>query len=165
MAAQVKVERREASRVVAKRTLVTLADIGQVISSGFQDVYGYLATRGISPAGPPYVVYHGMPGGGAPFEIEVCAPITGAGPGPDAPVGWEVREVPAGAVATLQHAGPYETLGTAYEAIGTWIPAHGFAVAGPPREIYLSEPGTPPEQIQTIVEFPVAEVPERAGAR
>jgi hypothetical protein len=26
---------------------------------------------------------------------------------------------------------------------------------GPPREIYLSDPSTPQEQLQTLVEFPI----------
>ena len=46
-----------------------------------------------------------------------------------------------------------------------WPAEHGYAIAGPPREVYLSEPETPPEQIRTIVELPVEEVdaPVTAG--
>jgi effector-binding domain-containing protein len=161
MAGEVKVEHREAIAVVSKRALVTLSGIGNVIGTSFQEVYGALAAHGMSPAGPPFVIYHGTPEGGTPFEIEVCAPVVR---GDGAPAGWQVRELPAGTIASLVHAGPYETLGTAYDAIEAWIQAHGFAVAGPPREIYLSEPGTPPEQVQTVVEFPVAEIAARVGA-
>jgi effector-binding domain-containing protein len=159
MQPEVKVERREAIPVVSKRVLVTLAEIGNAIGPAFQEVYGGLSAHGLTPAGPPFVIYHGMPKGGTPFEIEVCAPIVEAGPKADAPVGWQIRELPAGTIATLLHVGPYDTLGEAYATIGAWIQSHRFAVSGPPREIYLSEPGTPPEQVQTVIEFPVAEVP------
>jgi effector-binding domain-containing protein len=152
---EVQVAHRKAVTVVSRRVLVTLADIGRVIASSFQEVYGGPAARGITPAGPPFVVYHGTPLGGTPFEIEICAPV---GPAAGAPAGWQVQELPAGSFATLLHVGPYETLGTAYTAIETWIRGHGLTVAGPPRETYLSEPGTPPEAVQTLIEFPIVEV-------
>jgi hypothetical protein len=32
----------------------------------------------------------------------------------------------------------------------------------PPREVYLSEPGTPPELTGTVIEYPVAPEPSMA---
>ena len=46
----------------------------------------------------------------------------------------------------------------ACDTLTAWIGARDLAIAGPPREVYLSEPETPPEQVRTIVEFPVVEV-------
>jgi effector-binding domain-containing protein len=61
--------------------------------------------------------------------------------------------------------GPYDTIGSSYAELLAWPGEHGYAMAGPPREVYLSEPETPPEQIRTIVELPVVEVaaPVAAG--
>ncbi len=155
MGHEVKVGRREAILVMSKRLPVRLSEIGGVISTAFGEVYGYLAEQGGEPEGPPFVIYHGMPEADDPFDVEICAPIRRV-TGP--PAGWQVQELPAGLFATLVHVGPYDTLGTAYETLTAWIGTHELAVTGPPREVYLSEPETPPEQVKTIVEFPVSEV-------
>lgn len=152
---EVKVGRREAALVVSKWFAVTLADIGGVMGAAFGEVYGHLEARGGAPDGPPFVIYHGTPASGEPFDIEVCAPVAR----PVEPLtGWQLQELPAGTFATLLHVGPYDTVGEAYAEIMAWPAEHGYAIAGPPREVYLSEPETPPEQIRTIVELPVEEV-------
>jgi len=154
MGNEVKVRRREAAFVVSKRIRVTLAEIGSTIGGAFGEVYGYLGVHGAVPEGPPFIIYHGSPASGEPFEIEICAPV----PVPvEPPAGWQLQELPAGLFATLLHVGPYDTIGAAYAQLMTWPGAHGLAVAGPPREVYLSEPETPPEQIRTMVELPVVE--------
>lgn len=162
MSREVKVGRREATLVVSRRQAVTLAGVGHTISGSFGEVYGHLGARGGVPEGPPFVIYHGSPQGGEPFDIEVCAPV--AAP-VEAPAGWALQELPAGLFATVVHVGPYDTLGTAYDAVMAWLGEHGLVVGGPPREVYLSGPDTPPEAIRTIVEVPVAEVaaPVAAG--
>lgn len=162
MDSEVKVGRREATLVMSRRIPVTLSQIGEVIRQSFGEVYGYLGANRVPPMGPPFVIYHGMPDADRPFDMEVCAPIAGA---VEAPTGWQVQELPAGQFATLTHVGPYDTVGTAYESLGTWIGEHGMIVSGPPREVYLSPPETPPDQIRTIIEFPVAEAVAPVAAR
>jgi effector-binding domain-containing protein len=155
MGREVKVGRREAALVVSKRLPVTLAGIGGVLGNAFGEIYGHLGAQGAVPEGPPFVIYHGTPAGGEPFDIEVCAPV----PVPvQPPPGWRTQELPAGLFATLLHVGPYDSIGAAYAAMTAWIGEHGLAMAGPPREVYLSEPETPPDQVRTILELPVVEV-------
>jgi effector-binding domain-containing protein len=151
---EVKVGWREATLVVARRLPVRLAEVGGVIGGSFGEVYGHLGSHGGEPVGPPFVIYHGSPRTDDPFDMEICAPV--ARP-VAAPAGWELRELPAGTFATLLNVGPYDSVGAAYDTLLAWLGAHELTVAGPPREVYLSEPDTPPEQIRTIVEFPVAE--------
>jgi effector-binding domain-containing protein len=153
----VKVTRREPLTVVAKRVPVTIPEIGGVLGPAFGEVYGYLGAHGVEPEGPPFVVYHGMPEGDRPFDIEICAPVARV---IDPPDGWQTRVLPGGEFATLVHVGPYDTVGAAYESLGAWIAEHDLAIVGPPREVYMSEPDTPPERIATIVEFPVERVTE-----
>ena len=43
---------------------------------------------------------------------------------------------PSGAVASLTHFGPYNTLGAAHEAIREWCRRNGHALAGPSWEVY-----------------------------
>jgi effector-binding domain-containing protein len=158
MDGEVMVRDREATLVVAKRTAVTLPEIGSVLGAAFGEVYGSIGS--LAPAGPPFVIYHGMPEGDRPFEIQVCAPVHHA---VVPPAGWAVSELPAGAFVSLVHVGPYDGIGSAYENLVRWIPEHGMTIAGAPREVYLSDPATPPEQIRTVVEFPVERVPAAAG--
>ncbi|MBP1705767.1 MAG: transcription activator effector binding [Chloroflexi bacterium] len=159
MEREVKVGPRDAITVVSKRVPVRLSEIGPVMGAAFGEVYGFLGARGIAPFGPPFVIYHGMPSGDDPFDIEICAPVGGAA---GAPSGWQVQVLPAGTFATLLHVGPYDTIGVAYATLTEWIGAQGMSFAGPPREVYLSPPETPPDQIRTIIEFPVSEAAARA---
>jgi effector-binding domain-containing protein len=161
MEREVKVGRREATIVMSRRLPVRLSGIGTALTSAFGEVYGYLDAHRIEPEGPPFVIYHGMPVDDDPFEVEICAPVVRTA---DAPSGWEIRELPAGTFATLLHVGPYDTVGAAYDTMGAWLAAHGLVALGPPREVYLSEPDTPPEQVKTIIEFPVADVPAPVAA-
>jgi effector-binding domain-containing protein len=157
---EVRVGRRDATIVMSRRLPVRLSEIGGVLGRSFGEAYGYLGANGGQPQGPPFVIYHGMPVADDPFEVEICAPVARA---LDAAPGWEVQELPAGMFATLLHVGPYDTVGAAYETLMAWLGAHELAVIGPPREVYLSDGDTPPEQIRTIVEFPVAGVAAPAG--
>lgn len=162
MEREVKVGRREATLVISRRLPIRLSEIGNVIPSSFGEVYGYLGAHGGQPEGPPFIIYHGMPVADDPFEVEICAPVARA---TDAPTGWRVQELPAGNFATLLHVGPYDTVGAAYDTLTAWLGSHDLVASGPPREVYLSPGDTPPEQVKTIIEFPVADVamPVTAG--
>ncbi len=162
MTTEVKVRNRDAVTVLSRRSTVRLSDVGPTIGTAMGEVYGHLEGLGVRATEAPFVMYHGMPGPhDSPFDIEVCAPV----PRPvDPPPGWRLDELPAGVFASLVHEGPYSTLGQTYDRLGAWIPANGYAVAGPPREVYLSEPSPPPEQTRTVVEFPVAMMPAATPA-
>ncbi len=157
----VKVGRREATLVMSTRRQVRLSGIGALIGSTLGEAYGYLGAQRAETDGPPFVIYYGVPVADDPFEVEVCAPI--AGP-MDAPTGWRVQQLPAGTFATLLHVGPYDTVGVAYDTLTGWLRTHDLVVMGPPREVYLSDGNTPPEQIRTIIEFPVAEAAASVAA-
>jgi effector-binding domain-containing protein len=152
MSLEVAVRERGETTILSRRTEVRLSDIGGVIGSSFGKAYGAI---GGASAGPPFVIYEGMPHEDDPFAVEICAPIAGQVRVPD---GWTTRTLPAGLFASGLHVGPYDTIGATYDALGTWIAANGLVVAGPPREVYLSPPSVPPDQVRTIVEFPVARV-------
>ena len=161
MAHEVKVAERTATLVLSKRLPVHLPEIGAALGAAFGEVYGYLGVRGAAPEGPPFAIYHSMPVPGEPLDMEICAPVPRV---TDAPPGWASHTLPGGAFATLIHVGPYDSVGISYEAISAWIAAHDLIVARPPREVYLSPADTPPDQIRTIIEFPVAKLEVAAPA-
>lgn len=65
-------------------------------------------------------------------------------------------EVPAQLVASTVHRGPYDELASAYHTLTGRIAEHGHQAAGPPRELYLNDPGeVPPEELLTEVQWPI----------
>jgi effector-binding domain-containing protein len=145
-----------ARTVIAKRLEVATDGIGAAIQQTLPEIYEWVARSGVEPAGEPFVIYHERPSEGSGRHIQVCAPVTGPA---RAPTGYVIEEIPATAVATTTHVGPYAELGGAYSEIEGFIRTHELDVAGPPREIYLSEPAVPPSQTRTRIEFPVRRVP------
>ena len=72
----------------------------------------------------------------------------------------KVKEVVAdsGTFLAVQvlHVGPYDQVVQTYRQLHAYAAEHGLAVAGPAREIYLSDPRrVPPEKLKTIVRLPV----------
>lgn len=157
---EVHVVDRPALRVAAKRVSVAIETIGPTLAQSFNEVYGAIAAAGAEAAGPPFVIYHSMPSPGQPLVIEICAPVSGPFE-PREP--WRLLVLPAGTFVSQMHVGPYDTVGETYTTLSEWVPAHGLAIAGPPREVYLSDPATPPDQIQTIIEYPVLRAPVGVG--
>jgi effector-binding domain-containing protein len=156
---EVKVRSREAALALTKQVHVRIPEIGQVISTSFGEVYGYLGAHRVTPHDPPFIIYLSMPAPGRAFDVEICAPISHP---IDPPLGWKLTELPAGTFASTLHVGPYDSIGQVYDDLDAWFRDHGYAKAGPPREVYLSEPSTAPELIRTVVEFPVTPAPSVA---
>ena len=140
--------------VLATRRTVAMEQLGATIGGTFGELYGYIGGVGVQPAGPPFVIYHARLEDGARWDVELCAPVPQR---VEPPPGFECRVLSGGRVATTLHHGPYEGLAAAYDAIARWVEEQGLALGGPPRETYLSEPGTPPEEIRTLIEWPLAE--------
>lgn len=153
MQTEVKLRDREPVLVLSKIEEVHLSQIGRVIGVGLGEAYGYLGARRVVATAEPFVVYHGMPGPtDLPFEVELCVPIPRE---IEPPTGWTCRTLPGGSFASVVHIGSYDTIGAAYDILEDWVSTHGLTLAGPPREVYLSEPSTPAAEIRTVVEFPV----------
>ena len=154
-----KIRHREVAVVLSRSLEVRVPDLPSAIGSSFGDVYAYLGGHRIATSEEPFVIYHGQPGQeNAPFPIQVCAPISMP---MDPPSGWTCTTLPAGLFASVVHVGSYDSLGVAYDDLTAWIAHQGLVVAGPPREVYLSDPTTTPAETRTVVEFPVIEA--RAG--
>jgi effector-binding domain-containing protein len=138
-----------AKHVLYQHFVVSMDELPETIKQSFTAQYARMEQAGIIPAGPPFVIYRTM---AQPWDIDVCAPI--APPLTQTP-GFDVKELPATRVVSMLHVGPYDTIGRAYDAVDGYIKNHSLIASGPPREIYLSPPDTPSEQIQTIVEWPI----------
>jgi effector-binding domain-containing protein len=128
------------------------------IPAAMERLYGWVAGRGLAPAGMPSGVYLTDPAQGEEAaRWELHAPL--AGDHPDAPVdasGCGIKHVAPHLVTSANYRGPYDRIAPAYAEIAEWIRTNGYAVSGPPEELYCSEPTTPPEDTLTEIRFPVA---------
>jgi effector-binding domain-containing protein len=68
----------------------------------------------------------------------------------------DVHTLPGGKVLSLIHRGPYAGLHGAWSRIGMYCEEREFAITGPHREVYLSDPNlVPEEELLTELQIPV----------
>jgi len=133
------------------------------IPGGYGRLYAWIAERGLHATGMPAAVYLSMPPE-VPEEaavFELWAPIADDIPDaePDA-ADIAIRHEPATQALSAMHMGPYDTMGSTYEAMLLWMTEHGYAMDGPPMERYYSDPNeVPPEEYLTEVLIPVRKTP------
>jgi effector-binding domain-containing protein len=129
---------------------VTMETFPTAADAGFPELFGWLAARGIAPAGAPFIRYHVIDMA-AELEIELAVPVTGPVPADD-----RIRPgvLPAGQYVTLRHTGSYDGLLAANGALQDWARAEGIALecsADGRRwrgraEHYLTDPAAEPDQ-------------------
>jgi effector-binding domain-containing protein len=146
-------ERQEPDRHLAVVRFSASPDqIGTRMGQAFGAVYQYLGRHGLEPQGPPVGCYE--MGGGPAFGVRagcvVAAPI-------DAEGDVEPYFLSGGTTLVTEHVGPYVELSKAYEALEVHAREHGQELDGGVMwEEYLTGPEVPPEQMRTVVHWPLA---------
>jgi effector-binding domain-containing protein len=129
------------------------------VDEAFPELFGWLAGRGVQPAGPPFIRYHviDMP---ARLDVEFGIPVAAAAQGDD-----RVRPgvLPAGRYVTLRHTGPYDGLIASNAALQDWAKDRGITFgsrdtdhgeAWPGRaEHYLTDPSAEPDPAKWQVDI------------
>ena len=150
----VKVKTVPATHVAAIRRHTSAATIGPDIQEAFGAIGQTIGTAGVPIIGPPYLVMFDVIDDETDGDVELAFPVASAFEG-----AGDVRsvDVPEMTVAWTLHQGPYDEIGPAYHTVSGWIQEHGHEVAGPPREIYLTDPSetTDPAEYETEVQFPI----------
>jgi AraC family transcriptional regulator len=132
------------------------------IPEAFGQLYGWIAQHGMTSEGMPHAVYLTAPDQipEAQAMWELWAPV--AEETPEQPAdesGCGVKRVGERVVAFAMHTGPYELLPETYDPLMQWVHGQGYAVSGPPEEVYFSDPDqVPPEQYLTEVRLPVTKL-------
>ena len=131
------------------------ADIPEFIGRSFGELFGRLGLLGVTPAGPPFVIYHEFADDA--IDAEVCVPIAGV---VAANGHIQARTLPPVTVATTLHVGPYEELGAAYTALTDWVARSGREPVGPMEECYLNGPAdvATAAEYRTEIALPVSPV-------
>ena len=144
---------------------VTMAGIGPFAMGRTPEVFGWLAARGISPAGPPFLRYNVIDME-RELEIETGVPIAAPAEG-DGEV--KVDTLPAGRYVVMHHTGAPDTLIGAVEKLLRWADSQGLnwdsaetpagAWWGCRLEVLLTDPAEQPDMTkwETQLAFKLAD--------
>jgi effector-binding domain-containing protein len=151
---EVQVKELSAQHVAVVRKHASMRTIGQDVSSGFAAIGEATGRAHVPLAGPPFLIMFEVIDEESEGDIEIVFPVAMPFPGAGEVVG---REDPAMTVASTMHRGAYDEIGPAYQTVVGWIQEHGHEIAGPPREVYLTDPSETPEPADyvTEIQFPI----------
>lgn len=127
--------------IVEIRKTMAIAEIPDFYHQALPALGAYLGKHGITPAGPPLGISHGMPA--ETIDLSAAFPVSAP-----AEADGDVRPatLPAGRVATLTLTGSFDGLAAAYDTLLTWVNEEGLTPGELAWEQYLSDPGeTDPE--------------------
>lgn len=116
----------------------------------FAELHAEMNRRGLQRTGPTQLRFLGEEFSYEAMEVEAQAVVSAHGP--------DITTIPACLCAAVVHTGPYETIRSAYDALGTWLAKHlEYQVCGPVIERFLcdEEMVQNPEEQKTAVLFPV----------
>jgi DNA-binding transcriptional MerR regulator len=128
------------------------------VGSLYGRLFGALGPAGVLSTGEmplTAAIYHDEGYKESDVDVEAVAMLKQAVP---AMPGVQVYELPWATMASLVHHGAYNRLSAAYEALGKWIEANGYRIAGPGRELYLycGQPVRQDDETYvTEIQFPV----------
>jgi hypothetical protein len=141
--------------VVTDRAPGTARDIGPRLET----LAAAVATAGLTTSGPPLARFYTWdPVAGGDFDVCLALLPAPNGALPDEVGGHPVEVIPFHHALVIRHAGTYDGLATAYAALDDTLAALGYALAGPPYEVYVRGPrdGAAPAQFVTEVRYPCA---------
>jgi len=111
--------------------------IGDAMSSGFGEVFGFTQAKAIKPLSMPTSVYMEMPGEKMAFRAGVFVNAEDAA---KAEGDIKAATMPAGDAVTATHVGPYATLNQSHKALWDYAESEGLPKAMPVWEIYVDDP-------------------------
>jgi effector-binding domain-containing protein len=150
MATTPEITERAEQPYVAIRADVTMEQLSG-LADRLGEVFGWLAERGVAPAGPPFFRYDVIDMA-ALLTVEAGVPVLAAVDGDDRVI---AGVLPAGRYGTALHVGPYDGLIGAVDNLLQWADSQGLewdrSTAGDGEhwgcrlEIYLTDPRQQPD--------------------
>ncbi len=155
---EVVVKKVEPHWVAFEREIVpTVAEMHPRCSAMFNEVYTWIETQGIRPDGPALSIYYAPEYVEQNIDVETAALIEkppATARGTDRIKLRQLEGVER--MASTLHSGRLDNILEAYAAIGKWIQANGYRIAGPCREIYLQSPAS--DKPVTEIQYPVEKI-------
>ncbi len=125
--------------IVSINGRVTVDRLDAHIQDSLKTLYAYIAAQDVSPAGPPFGLFHGSISQEEDGPLEVCVPVGRILSGDDK---IAARELPAAQLACVVLQGDqcaFPAVLKGYDAAIDWIKRNGYEMADSPREIWHSE--------------------------
>lgn len=116
--------------------------VAQALASAFAEIIRYMSDHELESGGQPMALTWQRDTEG--YEFTAALPVTGEPPEPDTAdesenaVTW--GQSPAGKAVRIVHVGPYEALPDTYDALESYLAAHGLETTGLSWEHYISDP-------------------------
>jgi effector-binding domain-containing protein len=129
--------------------------MGSAIGAAYGEIGRFLRSQGLEQAGPPITVNTKWEGD--LYEFDAAIPVNRE-PALEAPVGSpvKVKRTYGGKAVRATHVGSYQRIPRVYEKLFAFVAAHGYEMAGPPWDEYVSDPGmTSEDRLITRVYVPV----------
>lgn len=131
-----------------------MADISTVMMKSFATLSELFAKAKAPMTGMPLAHYITYDDASTTFELGF--PCRSEDEAALRAAGLSIGTSPEGRSMTATHIGPYDTVGSTYNAMIAAMEAKGLVPAKDMWEIYFSPPETPPAEIRTDVVWPIA---------
>jgi len=138
--------------ILSIRDTASSETVSSKLTSMFNKLSDFLKSRSLSPTGAPMTIFHSFTNGN--FDIEACMPIKSV---LKVPEGFSCYEKENQKAVMIQYIGNYKFINRAYTALQTYVADRGLQLAGPPLEIYVTNPSLNADTNtwQTNVLYPV----------
>jgi len=135
---------------VDRTAAITAKDIGDAMTSGFSELFGFVASKSVTPLSMPIAVYMEMPTDNVMrFRAGV---FVNADDAKRAEGDVKAGVMPAGEAFTATHVGPYASLNQTHRALWDHMTDQGVVKAMPVWEVYIDDPTKTPEaQLRTEI--------------
>ena len=155
---EVVVKKVEPHWAVFEREIVpTVAEMQSRSYAMFSEIYAWISTQGIKPDGPPLSIYYNHEYTEQDIDVETAAFIEQPPATARETDRVKLRQLEGvEQMACILHAGRLDNILETYAAIGKWIQANGYRIAGPCREIYLQPPASDQRVIE--IQYPVEKI-------
>jgi effector-binding domain-containing protein len=133
------------------KTQTSVDKLPEEIGNAYQSIMSYLAERGETVSGMPYVAYFNLDMEN--LEVEMGFPV-----GRTLPGRGEIQpgEIPGGKKAVTMYKGPYQEMAPAYDGLIQWMKEQNMEPKGVAYEFYYNSPGEVPEsELLTKIVFPL----------
>lgn len=122
------------------RARIPRSELAATIGRSLGRIVPHALSRGGVLTGPPFARYPEFGAGEITVEVgmPLAAPVEGDGD-------IESFTLPGGPTAVAVHGGPYTQLSATFAAFERWIGEQGRTPAGPPWEVYVTDPADHPD--------------------
>lgn len=149
---EIRLEQVEPQHFAGVRRQVPVSELGPFFGEALPKVMGWLAQKGVPPASMPAAVWWAMDMESGVADCQSGCFVADAVEGEDDITGGVTA---GGDVLTVQHTGPYDTVGQTWMAVYRRAAELG-RTPGPGWEVYVDDPGdTAPEALRTQIFLPI----------